>query len=70
MIMNLVLYAGAAAAGHGLEDLDLFAVLFDQVADVDAALEASVGVILFPGGWLRGCARLLCGHRVHSLWSG
>jgi hypothetical protein len=25
MIMNLVLYAGAAAARHGLYDLDLFA---------------------------------------------
>jgi hypothetical protein len=39
----LVLVAGATAAGHGLYDLDLFAVLFDQAADVDDALEAGVG---------------------------
>jgi hypothetical protein len=26
--------------------------------------------IMILSGWLRRCARLLSGHRVHSLWSG
>jgi hypothetical protein len=39
------------------------------------ALKAGVmrlyGVVVFLGRWVRvGCARLLCGHWVHSLWSG
>jgi hypothetical protein len=38
-----VVFAGATAARSGLEDLDLFAVLFDQVADVDDALKTGVG---------------------------
>jgi hypothetical protein len=65
---------GATAARHGLDDLDLFAGLFDQMADVDdtlvagvGALEAGVvrlyGVVLLLGRWVRGCARL---SRVHS----
>ena len=33
-------------ARHGLEDLDRFAVLFDQVAYKDDAIEASVGTSL------------------------
>jgi len=39
----LAVFAGAAAAGQRLYDLYLFAVLFDQMADVDDALEAGVG---------------------------
>ncbi len=39
-----LLRGGAAApAGDGLEDLDLFAVLFDEVADEDEAVVAAVG---------------------------
>ena len=55
MIMNLVLYAGAAAARHGLYDLDLFAGtgVLDKMADVDDALGAGVRVILFLSGWVR-----------------
>ena len=37
---------------HGLEDLDLFAVLFDQVADVDDALVAGARALF--GGWVFG----------------
>ena len=40
----------AAAAGDGLDDLDLFAVLFDQVADEDAVLVAGAGALF--GGWV------------------
>ena len=35
----------AAAARHCLDHLDLFAVLFDQAADVDDALVAGVGAL-------------------------
>ena len=42
----------AAAAGDGLDDLDLFAVLFDQVADEDAVLVAGAGALF--GGWVCG----------------
>ena len=41
-----LLAALAAAARHGLDDLDLFAVHFDQVADVDHALVAGAGPLL------------------------
>ncbi len=44
--------ARAAATRDGLGDLYLFAVLFDQVADVDHALEA--GARTLYGGWVRG----------------
>jgi hypothetical protein len=63
---------GAAATGDGLEDLSLFAVLFDHVADVDDALVAGARALF--GGWVRvGCGRVLA---VHSdlprlrLWAG
>src|SRR5215218_2877294 len=36
----------AAAAGHGLYDLYLFVVLFDQAAEVDVLVQASVRVVL------------------------
>src|SRR5215211_572740 len=36
----------AAAAGHGLYDLYLFAVLFDQAAEVDVPVQAGVRVVL------------------------
>jgi hypothetical protein len=39
-------------AQHRLEDLGLFAVLFDQVADVDDALVAGAGTLF--GGWVCG----------------
>src|SRR5215211_5218908 len=59
------------AARHGLYDLCLFAVLFDQMADVDNAVQTDVRVVLAFGGWVRWVrGRLLCGHRVRSLWSG
>jgi hypothetical protein len=39
-------FFGAAAAGHGLEDLYLFAVVADdQMPDVDDALVAGVGAL-------------------------
>ena len=62
------------AAGNGLKDLDLFAVLFDQMADVDDAIGTGVGalkagvmrlygVVVILGGWVRaGCAILDGGH--------
>jgi hypothetical protein len=65
----LVVFGGATAARNGLDDLELFAVLFDQAADVDVPVQARVGVvsvvveILISGRWVRGCARL---SRVHS----
>src|SRR5215211_2658045 len=78
MIMNLVLYAGAAAARQYLYDLDLFAGtgVLDKMPDVDDAISAGVraqaleagavrlyGVVVVLGRWVRaGCARLLCGH--------
>jgi len=46
MYAPLVLDAGAAATRDGPYDLYLFAVLFDQMADVDDAIVAGVGVIL------------------------
>jgi hypothetical protein len=69
----------AAAAGHSLYDLDLFAVLFDHMADVDGAVVAGVGaleasvvglycVVVILGGWVRGCARLFVDHGIPP-WS-
>jgi hypothetical protein len=56
----LALDAGAAGARQGLYDLDLFAVLFDQVAYVDGALEAGVRALLLFGRWVRlGCGRVI-----------
>jgi hypothetical protein len=54
----------AAAARHGLYDLDLFAGtgVLDKMADVDDALEAGVRAIVIRifGGWVRfRCARLV-----------
>ena len=54
----------ASPTRNGLYDLDLFAVLFDQVPDVDDAIVAGVGtlqasvvrlygVIVIFGGWVR-----------------
>jgi hypothetical protein len=73
----------ALAAGNGLYDLDLFTGtgVLDKVRDVDEAIGAGVGaleagvmrlygVVLILGGWVRGCARLLCGHEVAPSWSG
>jgi hypothetical protein len=41
-----IYFFGAAAAGHGLEDLYLFAVVADdQMPDVDDALVAGVGAL-------------------------
>src|SRR5215208_991243 len=70
----------AAPTRNDLDDFDLFAVLFDQMADVDDALVAGVGalqagVVRLYGivvilRWLRGCARLLCGHEVLSRGPG
>ena len=55
-----MVFAGAAAAGHGLDDLYLFAVLVDdKMANVDDAFETGVGVVLavveirISGGWVR-----------------
>ena len=73
----LVDVASASPARNGVEDLDIFAVHFDQKADVDEALVAGVraqaletrvvrlySVVVILGGWVRvGCARL-CG--VHE----
>jgi hypothetical protein len=51
---------GATSARNEVEVVDLFAVLFDQAADVDDALIAGVGMFLAFGGWVRvGCARLI-----------
>jgi hypothetical protein len=50
MYAPLLDVAGAAATRDGLDDLYLFAVLFDQMADVDDALETGVWVILVFGG--------------------
>jgi hypothetical protein len=78
MIMNLVLYAGTAAARQYLYDLDLFAGtgVLDKMPDVDDAISAGVralvlvGVeIMISGSWVRGCARLLCGHEDTPSWS-
>jgi hypothetical protein len=58
-------FAGASPTRHGVYDLYLFAVLFDQVADVDDAIGAGVGAISILSGWVRWvCGRLLCGHEV------
>jgi hypothetical protein len=50
----LVVFASASPTRHGLDDLDLFAVLFYQKADVDDAVEAGVQVIVIFSGWVRG----------------
>jgi hypothetical protein len=44
----------AAATRYGLEDLDLFAALFDQMGDVDVPVKARVWVVLVFSGWVRG----------------
>jgi hypothetical protein len=68
----------AAAARDGLEDLDLFAGtgVLGKVPDKDDAISAGVralvliGVeIMISGSWVRGCARLLCGHEDTPSWS-
>jgi hypothetical protein len=55
-------FAGAAAAGYCLYDLDLFAGtgVLDKMTDVDDALVAGVGAlvlvvgeIMISGGWVR-----------------
>jgi hypothetical protein len=59
----LVLNADATAARDGVDDVDLFAVLFDQVADVDVPVQARVRVVLLFGGWVRWVrGRLLLVH--------
>ena len=67
----------AAAARHGVYDLDLFAVVaYDPMADVDDALQAGVGtlergvvrlygVVVVLDRWVRVGYVRLCG--VHSL---
>jgi hypothetical protein len=62
---------GAPVAGQRLDPLYLFARLLIEggVAEVDVPVHARVRVVLLFSGWVRWCARLLCGHRVHSLWS-
>src|SRR5215217_167909 len=61
----------AAAARNGVDDLNLFAVLADDlVPDVDNAIVTGVGAlqagvvrlygVVILGGWVRWCARLLC----------
>jgi hypothetical protein len=59
-----VVFAGAAAARHRLDDLDLFSVVVDEMADVNDALEAGMGVIMLLGGWVRGlrCRLTLAAH--------
>jgi hypothetical protein len=71
----------AAAARSGIDDLDLFPVFADnEMTDEDSAIVAGVGalkacvmrlygVVLILGGWVRRCARLLCGHEVAPSWS-
>jgi hypothetical protein len=82
--ISRLLAGDTLAARNGLEYLYLFAVPFDQMADVDDAIGAGVGaleagvmrlysVVVILSRWVRvGCARL-CG--VHScvptfLWAG
>jgi hypothetical protein len=70
----------AAATRNGLYDLDLFAGtgVLDKMPDIDDAISAGVGtqpletgvvrlysVAMILRRWVRGCARLLCGHEVH-----
>jgi hypothetical protein len=56
----LVVFAGATAARNGLYDLYLFAVLFDQMADVDVPVQARVWVVLILSGWVWfGCGRVI-----------
>jgi hypothetical protein len=45
-------YRASAQRRHGLDDFDPFAVLFDQVADVDDALVAGARALF--GGWVFG----------------
>jgi hypothetical protein len=65
----------AAAARHGLDNLDLFAGTggLHKVTDVDDPLKASVGplvlVAVILSRWVRvGCTRL-CGVHKSSLWA-
>jgi len=55
MIMNLVLYAGAAAARQYLYDLHLFAGtgVLDKMPDVDDAISAGVGAQTLEAGVVR-----------------
>jgi len=55
MIMNLVLYAGAAAARQYLYDLDLFAGtgVLDKMPDVDDAISAGVRAQALKAGVVR-----------------
>src|SRR5215211_5609499 len=48
-------FFGAAAAGNGLYDLGLFAGtgVLDKVPDVDDAIGADVGAIMFLSKWVR-----------------
>jgi hypothetical protein len=55
----------ATAARDGVDDLYLVAVVDDdQMADVDDALEADVGMFLTFGRWVRGvrCRLTLAAH--------
>src|SRR5215218_1625473 len=48
----------AAPTGDGLDDLNLFAVLFDKVPDVDDAVQTDVR--RFVGRWVWfGCGRVI-----------
>jgi hypothetical protein len=77
-------FASAAAARHALvlDDLAIKVVLgLDKAAKEHPAVHAGVGaleasvvrlysVVVILSGWLRGCARLLCGHEAIPSWSG
>jgi hypothetical protein len=80
----LVDVAGASPTRYGLDDLDLFTVLFDQMADVHNAFVTGVGaqaletrvvrlysVVVILGGWVRWVrGRLVLGHwSLTLLWS-
>src|SRR5215212_3717205 len=67
----------ASPTRNGLDDLYLFAAtgVLDKVPDVHDAIGADVGaleagvmrlygVVVILSGWVRGCARLLCGHEA------
>jgi hypothetical protein len=72
MHATLVVFASASPTRKGVDNLDRFAVLFDQMADVDNAVVAGVGalvvvvVILILSGWVRGlrCRLTLAAHGV------
>ena len=75
----LAIVAGASPTRNSLDDLDLCIStgVLDNMRDEDDALVAGVralqagvmrlyGVVVILGRWVRGCARLLCGHRAVS----